>query len=331
MTLACNLRCAHCGSSAGEVRRNELSLAEALKICDQFPDLLVQEVDFTGGEPLLSGIFPAVTAHLRGLDIPFKALTNGVILSPELIMRLKESGLAGIGISLDGTAETHDRIRLKPGLFDHIRRQIPAILSAGIPLTIITTANAKNIAELPELLEILTAEGVGFWQVQPFFPLGRGRDNDWLRLTKEDYLKLGDFVNQWTGWAAERGMDILPADSYGYFGKRDQREPAWEGCSAGLYACGITSDGKIKGCLSMPDNLVEGDLREHELWDIWFDPHVFAYNRQFSCADLGENCAGCALGDKCKGGCSAMSVGCTGEFHNDPMCFYRLENIRDQV
>jgi radical SAM protein with 4Fe4S-binding SPASM domain len=327
LTLACNLRCAHCGSSAGEARGSELSLEEAIQICDQFPDLLVQEVDFTGGEPLMSELFPGVSAHLRKIDIPYKVLTNGAILSTELILTLKDNGLAGMGISLDGLTQTHDRIRCKSGIYEHIQRFIPEILSAGIPLTIITTANAQNLAELPGLLEMLVKEGVRFWQIQPFFPLGRGKVNDWLRLSEDDYLQLGGFVNEWTGWAAERGVDILPADSYGYFGQYDRRDPAWQGCSAGLYACGITSDGKIKGCLSMPDNLVEGDLREHELWDIWFDPQAFSYNRKFTCADLGGNCAGCDLGAQCKGGCSAMSVGCTNGFHNDPLCFYRLENL----
>ena len=45
LTLACNLRCRHCGSSAGKKRPDELTTDEALAICDQLPALLVQEVD----------------------------------------------------------------------------------------------------------------------------------------------------------------------------------------------------------------------------------------------------------------------------------------------
>src|SRR5689334_17492757 len=44
LTLACNLRCRHCASSAGLPRDNELTIEESLAICDQFPPLLVQEV-----------------------------------------------------------------------------------------------------------------------------------------------------------------------------------------------------------------------------------------------------------------------------------------------
>jgi radical SAM protein with 4Fe4S-binding SPASM domain len=325
LTLACNLRCAHCGSSAGEARGRELTLAEAQNICDQLPDLLVQEVDFTGGEPLLSPNLTKIGARLQKLGIPFKLITNGDLLSPELIWQLQEAGLSGLGISLDGLPPTHDRIRGKPGLFDHIRSQINEIHQANIPLTIITTVNSQNIKELPDLMGIMVKEGIHSWQIQPFFPLGRGVKNDWLRLSEQDYLRLGDFIFQSNDWIAQRGLEIMPADSCGYFTSRDQRDPAWHGCPAGLFACGITSDGQIKGCLSMPDELIEGSLKERELWDIWFDSQAFIYNRQYISANLGNNCTGCQFGEQCRGGCSAMSYGCTGKFHNDPLCFYRIE------
>jgi len=45
---------------------------------------------------------------------------------------------------------------------------------------------------------------------------------------------------------SQRGLEIMPADSCGYFTSRDQRDPSWRGCPAGLFACGITSDGISK-------------------------------------------------------------------------------------
>ena len=96
-------------------------------------------------------------------------------------------------------------------------------------------------------------------------------------------------------------------------------------------ACSITSNGKVKGCLSLPDHLVEGDLRENDLWDIWFHPDAFAYTRNFSIEDLGQNCRSCPMGEQCKGGCSAMSYSYTGRFHNDPYCFYAFEQRSERT
>jgi hypothetical protein len=83
---------------------------------------------------------------------------------------------------------------------------------------------------------------------------------------------------------------------------------------------------KKNGCLSLPDNIVEGDLRQRDLWNIWFDPDSFAYTRQFSRIKLGSNWRSYDKAELCHGGCSAMSYGVTGDFHNDPYCFYRIRN-----
>ena len=38
-TLRCNMRCIHCGSTAGDEREEELSTAEALDVCCQLIEL----------------------------------------------------------------------------------------------------------------------------------------------------------------------------------------------------------------------------------------------------------------------------------------------------
>ncbi len=105
----------------------------------------------------------------------------------------------------------------------------------------------------------------------------------------------------------------------------DLPEPVWRGCPAGQYSVAITSDGKAKGCLTLPDDAIEGDLRQDDLWSIWFRDDAFAYTRQYSPEQIGAICKGCALADQCRGGCSSMSCVCTGSFHNDPYCFYGIQ------
>ena len=326
LTLACNLRCRHCGSSAGLPRANELTLEESLAICNQFPALLVQEVDFTGGEPLLRPDWPRIAAHLGELGISTKILTNGLTLEPDTVVQMKDAGIAGVGVSLDGLEATHDYIRGHKGLFRRVLAGIDRVLNAGLPLTVLTTVNALNLNELPSLFALLRSMGVSRWQIQPIFPLGRAHEAAELELTQQTYLQLGTFVQHWGPKAEEAGLEMLPGDSFGYFTEFDTREPPWRGCPAGLVSCGITSDGKIKGCLSLPDEVIEGDLRQHDLWDIWFHPDSFAYTRQFSVEELGPACHSCDKAEQCHGGCSTMSYGSTGSFHNDPYCFYGIRN-----
>lgn len=331
LTLKCNMKCKHCGSSAGPTRDNELDLEESLAICDQFRDLLVKEVNFTGGEPLMCTYWEELADYLYHLGIDTKILTNGWLLDEDMIARIKAAHISGLGISLDGMKNTHDNIRRRKGLFDRVVKGIDIANQAGLPVTIITTANKLNIPELPEMGRLLVTSGVKCWQIQPIFTLGRAKEGSALQIDKSDYLALGEFISKWTPIYAKEGMELSPGDSYGYFTSYDTRTPEWRGCPAGLFSCGITSDGMVKGCLSMPNELIEGDLRKADLWDIWFHPDSFAYTRNFSLRDMGSYCAGCDKQDQCRGGCTAMSYGCTECFHNDPFCFYRFEREKEAV
>ena len=324
LTLSCDLRCVHCGSTAGKKRKNELTTKEALSVCDQLTELLVQEVDFTGGEPLIRKDWPIIAIHLKKAGVTLKMVTNGIHLDSTTVTTLKDVEIDGIGVSIDGIEPVHDYIRGRGGLFQQIMQGIERVHTAEIPLTVITTVHALNVHQLPELMETLVAEGIKYWRLQPIFPFGRG-SNDELPLSLDEFLKLGEFVKESTSLAKKKGLTMRTGDACGFYTELDISEPPWRGCSAGLFSLGIASDGKIKGCLSMPDSLIEGDLRKNDLWSIWFDPNVFSYNRKFSEDQLGPSCTGCEYGKQCLGGCTAMSFACTTQFHNDPYCFHSIK------
>jgi len=325
LTLACNLKCRHCASSAGQPRPNELTTAEALAICEQFPALAVQEVDFTGGEPLMRRDWWRIAARVAELGITTRIVTNGLPLTAKTVARIREVGISTVGISLDGLEATHDDIRVRPGLWRRVVAGIQRTLDGGVQVGVITAVNSRNLRELPALAEFLRSIGVTHWQLQPNLPRGRSGEAGDLALSDREFLELGAFFRAEQPVAHEKGLEMVPADSLGYFTVLDPFEPPWRGCHAGLYALGIMSDGRIKGCLTMPDDMVEGDLHENDLWDIWFQENAFPYTRRFSTAQMGANCRDCAMAEQCQGGCTAMSCVCTGTPHNNPYCFHGIE------
>jgi radical SAM protein with 4Fe4S-binding SPASM domain len=325
ITLACNLRCHHCASSAGVPRPNELSTREALDICDQFPALLVQEVDFTGGEPILRKDWPEIALHLRDLKIPVSMLTNGLALESEHIDMMKDAGVHTIGISLDGLERTHDTIRSRKGSYSKVMECIRLLKESGLRFIVITTVNSLNVAELPAIYEILRPLGVRCWRVQPMIPSGRVRQFGNFSTESRWVYDLALFLREYKPRTRNGDLRIICGDGLEYLEDNIIKKP-WRGCSAGLTACDIASDGKVIGCLSMPEHLYEGDLRKNTLWDIWFNPEAFAYNRRFSPEHLGSNCRACDKSQECRGGCSSCSYAATGQFHNNPFCYYRAIN-----
>jgi radical SAM protein with 4Fe4S-binding SPASM domain len=328
LTLKCNLRCHHCGSSAGLPRRNELTTGEALALCDQFPDLLVQEVDFTGGESLLRPDWKEIALRLKELRIRTNLLTNGVNLTPEIVGEMIEAGITCVGISIDGLEKSHDFMRGQHGTFNRTIHSLDLLNQSNMNSVIITTVTSLNVDEMPALMEMLLQHGAKGWRLQPLIPLGRVKDSVEFSVDNESILKIGQFIKKNKKKASEKGLDIMEADGLQYIFEEEKttKEHPWLGCPAGWSTCGITSDGKVKGCLSMPDELVEGDLRKNDLWDIWFNPNAFAYNRKFAQIQLGTNCVDCDMRESCKGGCSASSYAATGNFHNDPCCFYSINS-----
>lgn len=325
LTLSCNLRCRHCASAAGLPRKDELTLDEALALCDQFPPLGVQEVDFTGGEPLMRPDWWRIADRVAANGILTRIVTNGLPLTPATVERIRDVGLSTVGVSLDGMEATHDEIRAYPGLWRRVLAGIERTLEAGVAVGVITAVNAKNLGELPALLSLLQSIGVSHWQLQPNLPRGRSGESPDLHLSDRQFLELGAFFRTEQPRMEEKGFSIVPADSLGYFTGLDLLDPPWRGCHAGLFTVGITSDGKVKGCLTMPDGMIEGDLRRNDLWEIWFREGAFPYTRQFSVDKMGPECRGCALAEQCRGGCTSMSYVCTGSFHNDPYCFLGIQ------
>ena len=89
---------------------------------------------FFGGEPLLnlpvmysspSGVGRAAKA--RGVRLRSNIITNGLLLTPEVVDRMLPFGLNGMKITLDGDRDTHNRMRpLRggQGTFDRIVENI---------------------------------------------------------------------------------------------------------------------------------------------------------------------------------------------------------------
>jgi radical SAM protein with 4Fe4S-binding SPASM domain len=95
----------------------------------------------------------------------------------------------------------------------------------------------------------------------------------------------------------------------------------WLGCSAGLDTLGITSDGRVKGCLALPDVCTEGNLREESLATIWRDPQRFTYNRAYTHDQLSGACADCTVSARCRGGCTATAYAMHGKPGISTHCF----------
>jgi len=325
LTLKCNMRCLHCGSSAGNRRVKELSTEEWKGVIKELSDMECKLVTLLGGEPFIRRDWFEISKEIKDRGMDLTIISNGLLINERLVSKLRTLEPYTIAISLDGgTEKTHDYIRQVNGSFKQVMKALELLRSADINTSVITTLSKMNFKELPKIRELLVGRNIA-WQIQIASIVGRFQKEQML--SKEEFYSAGLFI----ATSREKySIDELPVTGAHCFGYHSRILPnvniaPWKGCPAGLFTVGIQSDGGVKGCLSLSDDFIEGNIRKISLHELWNNPNFASYNRNFKKHDLNGDCAKCRFGKSCRGGCLSVSTSVTGKPHADPYCFRIIE------
>ena len=175
-TLQCNFACDYCfQGDHGEYNRTaaKMTLPTAERVGDWIEARMAATnaerlvVTFFGGEPLLN--LPAMyylaerlwmAARGRGIPMMINVITNGLLLTPEVVDRLQPFGLNGFKITLDGDRETHNRMRpLRggQGTFDRIVSNLRRV-AGRCQISIGGNFDESSVASYPALIEFLASQ-----------------------------------------------------------------------------------------------------------------------------------------------------------------------------
>ena len=113
ITNKCNLACAHCYISARPelTSEKELSLEEAKAFIDDLAAMKIPLLMFTGGEPLVRRDFWELAEYAAAHGLKTAMSSNGTLITKEIAVKIKDSGIEYVGVSLDGAqAETHAQV-----------------------------------------------------------------------------------------------------------------------------------------------------------------------------------------------------------------------------
>lgn len=326
LTNACNAKCIHCGSKSGAQRDYELTEEEALRVCDELKELGARYVTLMGGEFFLKPYWDVICKRLIENGIHVGPLTNGLLLNEKNIQKLKELGIKGVHVSIDGLGETHDYLRGVPGLFEKLVANIKLAQVAGLKVGVNTAFSAPNIGQFEDLHNFLKDLGISVWQLQIVENVGNALEKPELNFTLE---KLYELAKKITRVRRHSPITINAADNIGYYCQFEPllRDYPFGGCGGGKRVIGIHANGDVRGCLSImcTDEAIEGNVRERSLKEIWEDPNLFKIYRDRTPEKLTGFCAECEYRAYCGGGCSAMAYSLTGTFTENPFCLHKFE------
>jgi uncharacterized protein len=175
-TLQCNFACDYCfQGDHGDYNKfaEKMSMETAAEVGDWIEGELARLrpekflLTFFGGEPLLN--LPVMyelsermwrAGRKYGAPVSISIITNGLLLTEEVVDRMLPFGLRGVKITLDGDRETHNRMRpLRggQGTFDRIIDNVRKIADR-CPIAIGGNFDEGSVDSYPALLEFLRAQ-----------------------------------------------------------------------------------------------------------------------------------------------------------------------------
>jgi len=346
-TLQCNFACDYCfQGDHGDYNKHadKMSLDDSARLATWIEGRLDElhpkrlTITFFGGEPLLN--IPVIydqaerakkACDERGIQLSLGIITNGLLLTEELVDRLLPYGLAYVKVTLDGDRDTHNvmrPLRGGQGTFDRIVENIRKVASK-VRIAVGGNFDADSVESFPALLDFLKEQDfadkivkVAFKPVirersaarKGIIPLtvvtdkplagtcmtaaGAGGSSicDTCSFVDEQMSHLREETKK-AGFTTVDGVHMGPCEIH-------KKHAYTVGPTGSLYACpGFTGD---KG-------LSTGHIDDRK--DSW----LMSTAERFEHLAAWHNCGDCAFIPVCAGGCSVASHTELGDM-NTPTC-----------
>ncbi len=277
-------------------------------------EIIVPNLHITGGEPFLHSEIDKIIHYLywKGYKYQLAFMTNGTVLSPQLIRKLKQLRIKPLQVSIDGNRQTHDLIR-SHGNFDKVINALDLLFCCDLESRVSFTANKHNFRQFPEVAQICREHHVSSLWSDRFIPCSQNNavmplDSDdmkeyinILRTEANNPLNIKDKLNIQNF----RALQFLGSDDNPYF------------CRAGMNLMAVDEYGNIFPCRRMP--IICGNIQQNTIADVFFYSEVFNDLRQRKCSD---KCLTCKYLKTCSGGSRCMSYAVLGDYNMpDPCCF----------
>lgn len=295
ITRKCNLNCLHCGSDCKhETSVPELTTESWLKIIDFVYDNISEKVTFiiTGGEPLMHKDLFEIGGHIHKKGMKWAMVTNGMLLSEDVMRKLETEGLSSLTISLDGPEIQHNKLRNSGVSFKKVMSALDVLGKSAIMYKdSVTCVYPDNLAHLDETAEILIEKGISSWRLFRIFPSGRAEDNKDLLLSFEQTKQMVDWIAKNKKSYAKRGLNInLSCEGWLPMETDKQVRDFPFICRAGINIASVLCDGTITGCNNNHSSFYEGNILKDNLAYLWQNGFKKFRERDWIKGTLCENC-----------------------------------------
>ena len=330
ITNRCNKRCSHCYQV--DYNGKEFTINTLKEVVSQFLELLNEynkinnlntkgQINITGGEPFIREdiweLLDLFKEYKKYFD--FGVLTNGSFLNKDIVKRLKSYNPRIVQVSLDGSKETHDKIRGKNS-YNEVIKALKLLKKYKIYSLVSFTANDKNYKEFSKVVKVARKYKASKVWTDRMVPIGAGNTGEVKTLNKDQVVEYINIIRKEqnnllniffkTKISGERSLQFLNGVSSSYK------------CNAGDGLITLLENGDVMPCRRLP--IIAENINNSSLKEIYFNSKIFKDLRSIKEAPKG--CSKCDFNKICNGGAKCIAYGVYGDYRNgDYGCIHKSE------
>ena len=350
VTRRCNLECLHCYTASNSMPApDELTSSEAQGVVRDLSAFGVPVILFSGGEPLIREDIFELMSQASSMGVQPVLSTNGCLIDPATVDRLKGAGVDRVGISIDGMESTNDSFRGKEGAFHEALEGIRNCQAAGFRVSLRFTMTRHNVDELDDIFALVEGMRIPRVCIYHVAYSGRGRRLLPFDLDHERRREAVGRIFQHTVEMHRRGQDVevLTVDNhtdaaYLVLWARENLPDRVPEIRRLLGRNGGNSSGKGIGCIDERGNVhpdqfwraqTLGNVRDRPFSAIWQDEGIPLLRRLRSRHEfLPEKCKQCQFLYLCNGNLRARAQAASGDpWGDDPACYLTEKERRDMA
>lgn len=339
-TNNCNLRCFHCYHNLeGEDHANHIQEQHSLMTFDEVRSMIddlnstAHKWDFkpkfqiSGGEPLMREDLLDILNYTNSLNLETILLTNGTLITSKKAEELYKKNVKRLQISLDGSRNTHNKIRGRSYAYDRAIEGIRNSANAGILVNVSMTVLQSNKNELEDVIISSKDAGAKIVGFQSYVPTGHS-DTEFIgaKDTYNLYQNIRKLRKKYNGQ-----IKVLETEVLWQIMQWDTKIKKYarasgkflSGCGAGFSGVAVLSNGTVYPCRRLPIPL--GHIKEG-ITNIMLKNPILQDLRDLKKM---KEITGCKDINYCRG-CRAIAYAMTGDYMaKDPMCFRQYVKPED--
>jgi radical SAM protein with 4Fe4S-binding SPASM domain len=291
VTSRCNEHCIHCYTH-NENKNSDMDVMLAMNILDQLKKMGTLSITFSGGEPFLHPRFSEILDHARKNDFLINILSNGTVISEDLMNKIKELNVNKIQISLYSMIpDIHDSITRLKGSHEKTIQAIERLIKFDIPVQISCPIMKENKNSYKEIS--IWCKDRKIRALSDFILMAKcnfDTSNLDQRLSLEETKSLVKTIID----VEEEYRQLLEIEPKSIDMEKFANQPV---CGVGVDNACISFDGSVYPCSGF-QGLILGNANKQSLFDIWKNSENVKFLRSIKNSSFPQ-CLKCDARDYC--------------------------------